>query len=194
MSAHAVRSCEPGDVAACLAISNRAAAETAANFALEPEPLDLWQAEHAATRGTHPWFVAEADGRVVGFARASRWKGRCAYAWAVETTVYVDPAHHGRGIGRALYGALFDALRRQGYHRAIAGITLPNDASVALHEAFGMRQVACFEAIGWKFGRWHDVGYWMADLQPPGTPPQDLRAFDAGNARGSRIADGDHRS
>ena len=110
----AIRLARESDLPEMLAISNRAAAETTANFAIEPEPLEAWQLEH-----------------------------------------------HRRGLGRALYRRLFGTLEAQGYRSALAGITQPNDASVKLHESFGMRRVALFEGIGWKFGRWHDVGYWQ---------------------------------
>lgn len=159
------------DLPAILAISNRAAATTAANFAVEPETLASWQESWRATRGRHPCLVAtDAAGAVVGFAKSSPWKGRCAYEWAAEVTVYVEPEHHRRGAGRALYAALLPMLEERGFRTLLAGITLPNDASVRLHEAFGFRQVATFERIGWKFGRWHTVGYWQhwfGGAEPP---------------------------
>ena len=173
--APSIRLARPNDLPSVLSISNDAAKETAANFAVEPEPLSEWQASFAQTHATHPWLVADDGQGVVGFAKATPWKGRCAYQYAVEVTVYVRPDSHGRGIGRALYSRLFELLRAQGYHTAIAGITLPNPASVRLHEAFGMRRVATFERIGWKFGRWHDVGYWQVELSDPAAGRPALR-------------------
>lgn len=160
-----IRLAAPADLPAILAISNEAAATTAANFAVDPEPLREWEASYAATARTHPWLVADDHGTVVGFAKASPWSGRCAYNYSVEITVYVDPRHHRCGIGHALYTRLFEILTLQGYQSALAGITLPNDASVRLHEAFGMEHVATFARVGWKFGAWHDVGYWQSQLQ-----------------------------
>jgi phosphinothricin acetyltransferase len=154
------------DLPAILANSNWAAEHTAANFAVEPETLQSWRESWEATRRTHPWFVAvDSSGAVLGFSKASPWKGRCAYHWAVETSVYVRHDHHGCRIGHALYRALLSTLAAQGYHVALGGITLPNPASVRLHESFGFRRVAVLERIGWKFGRWHDVGYWELILR-----------------------------
>lgn len=179
-SGFTVRRATEADLPAILAISNRAAAMTAANFAIEPEPLADWRAAFVATAASHPWLVAvdDAEGSVVGFAKASPWKGRCAYAHAAETTVYVAPEHHRRGIGRALYGRLIAQCDAIGFRALVGGITLPNEASVALHEAFGFRRIGCFERIGFKHGRWHDVGYWMRHHGEPDDPPAPPRSVD----------------
>ena len=170
-----VRRARAGDLPVILAISNDAAERSTANFAVEPESLADWRASFATTQDAYPWLVAEHDGRVIGFAKASPWKGRCAYAYSAEISVYIEPGHQGRGAGRALYEVLFDALERQGYQTLLAGITQPNVASVRLHESFGMTRAAVFHAVGWKFDAWHDVGYWERRLQPAGKPPRDLR-------------------
>jgi phosphinothricin acetyltransferase len=171
------------DVPEILAISNRAALETAANFAIEPESLVSWRESYAATHDRYPWVVAagaspedRADGsQVVGFAKASPWKGRCAYDHACEITIYVTPSHHGRGLGRAIYERLFATLRAQGFHAVLASIALPNPVSVRLHEAFGLRHAGTLARIGWKFGRWHDVGLWQGFLAEPDAPAQALK-------------------
>ena len=165
------------DVPGILAISNWAAVHTAANFAIEPEPLEAWEAMFTEEADRFPWFVArDEDGTVGGFARAAPWKGRCAYEFACEISVYVDPAHHRQGLGRRLYEVLLRTLARQGYRRVLAGIALPNDASVRLHEAFGLEQVAQLRRVGWKFGQWHDVGYWEGDLGAHSDdPPTPIR-------------------
>jgi L-amino acid N-acyltransferase YncA len=111
-----------------------------------------------------PWLVAEQDNRVVGYAYAAPWKRRAAYRFSVEITVYLDPNHLGRRLGTRLYNELFAILRKTQAHAVIGGIALPNDASVALHEKFGMRKVAVFEEVGFKFNRWIDVGYWESTL------------------------------
>ncbi len=108
-----------------------------------------------------PWLAVDADGAVAGYAYASRWKGRCAYRYSVESTIYLDPAHTGRGLGRPLYAALLDAIRDTGMHAVIGGISLPNAASIGLHEALGFRAVGRFAEVGYKFDRWIDVGYWQ---------------------------------
>jgi phosphinothricin acetyltransferase len=166
-----LRLARPDDLPAILEISNWAAQNTAANFAVEPETLESWQRDWHETHERFPWLIATDDaGAVTGFAKASPWKGRCAYNWSAEVTVYVRPQDHGRGIGRALYGRLIPTLEAQGYRTLLAGITLPNPASVRLHESFGFKQVAAFEQVGFKFDRWHTVGYWelvLGDASPP---------------------------
>jgi phosphinothricin acetyltransferase len=107
-----------------------------------------------------PWLVAEEAGDVIGFAYAHKWKVRAAYRFAVETTIYLDHRKTGRGLGPQLYDGLFRPLRTKRVHAVIGGIALPNDASVALHEGLGFSKVAHFKEVGFKFGRWVDVGYW----------------------------------
>ena len=161
------------DIPAILDISNWAAINTPSNFALEPETLVSWVESWSETHEMYPWVVGEAEtGDIIGFAKASPWKGRCAYDWSVEVTVYVHSEHHGKGIGKALYAKLFPILKAQGYHSLLGGITQPNEASVRLHESFGMKRVAMFETIGWKFNKWHDVGYWQLIMQDVNAPPQ----------------------
>lgn len=111
-----------------------------------------------------PWVVAERGGQVVGYAYASKWKGRCAYRFSVESTVYVAPGLGGQKIGTQLYAALLPQLKHKGLHAVIGGIALPNAGSIALHEKFGMTQVAHFKEVGFKFGQWIDVGYWQGLL------------------------------
>jgi len=107
-----------------------------------------------------PWLVLEQDNEVVGYAYASKWKGRYAYRFSVETTVYLAPGLGGRGLGSKLYEVLLTQLREKGFHAAIGGIALPNPQSVALHEKFGMTKVAHFKEVGFKLRQWLDVGYW----------------------------------
>ncbi len=118
-----------------------------------------------------PWLVLEEDGRVLGYAYASRHHERAAYRWSVDASVYVRETGRRSGVGRALYGSLFALLVRQGFHAVHAGITVPNAASVGLHEALGFRPVALFPRVGFKQGRWHDVGYWQLELRPRVDPP-----------------------
>jgi len=97
---------------------------------------------------------------VLGYAYASKWKSRCAYRYAVESSIYLAPDATGRGLGTRLYVALIDALRAKSVHTIIGGIALPNPASVALSEKLGFRKIGQFEQVGWKFEKWIDVGYW----------------------------------
>ena len=171
-----IRLVHRNDVAAILAISNYYAATTPANFAKEPENLESWLDSFDTTHEYHPWLVAESDDGIIGFTKASPWKGRCAYQYAVEATVYVMPDYFRRGIGHQLYQTLLVYLRQQGYATVIGGITQPNPASVKLHESLGFSRVALFEKIGWKFDRWHDVGYWQLQLRDDSlSPPKAIR-------------------
>lgn len=108
-----------------------------------------------------PWLVAVEDDAVVGYAYATKWKERSAYRFSVEVSVYLSHQMQGRGLGAKLYEAIFSRLKEGGINAVIGGITLPNPASVALHEKMGMRKVAYFEKVGFKFNQWHDVGYWQ---------------------------------
>jgi phosphinothricin acetyltransferase len=111
-----------------------------------------------------PWFVAEQNGKILGYCYASKWKGRCAYRFSAEVTVYVNPEQVGKGIGFALYSKLLPALKDHGIHVAIGGIALPNEVSIKLHEKLGFLKVAQFAEVGFKFNRWIDVGYWQRIL------------------------------
>jgi len=117
-----------------------------------------------------PWLVFEQDGVILGYAYASPWKGRCAYRYSVETSVYLAQDAYGKGIGGQLYEVLLERMRGLGLHSAIAGITLPNEASVALHEKMGFKKVAHFEQVGYKMDRWIDVGYWQLLLKGATSP------------------------
>jgi L-amino acid N-acyltransferase YncA len=124
--------------------------------------------------GLYPWFVAESDEqRPFGFAYAARFRPRPAYHYAVETSVYLDPSDQGRGTGRLLYSALLETLEKQRFAQAIAAITLPNDASVKLHEALGFVSAGAYRQIGYKGGRWLDVGLWQRALAPATNPPTE---------------------
>ena len=111
-----------------------------------------------------PWLVAEEEGSVLGYAYASEWKGRCAYRFSVEATVYLSPDVASRGWGTKLYTALLDELKRCSIHVVLGGIALPNPASIALHEKLGFEKVAHFTEVGFKFNEWVDVGYWQVKL------------------------------
>lgn len=170
-----VRLATANDIPAVLAISNWAAEHTPANFAIQPESLDDWLDSFKQTSRMFPWLVADEAADIVGFAKASPHRGRCAYAWTAEVSVYVHPDHHGRGVGRSLYRELISLLERQGYVTLLAGITAPNPASEALHRSFGFRKVGSLERVGWKFNRWHDVGWWELFLRPADQPPGTIR-------------------
>ena len=125
--------------------------------------------------GFHPWFVAEEEGTVLGYAASSPFRTRPAYRWTVEIGVYLAPEAYGRGVGRALLSALLGLLERQGYVAAIGAIALPNEPSVALHEKLGFTYAGAYRQVGFKMGEWLDVGLWQKDLAPrAGTPAEPL--------------------
>jgi L-amino acid N-acyltransferase YncA len=125
---------------------------------------------------SHAWLVAEREGRVVGYAYATAFNERPAYRWSASVSVYVAEEARGSGVGRALYEALFDRLRERGFRMACAGITLPNEASVGLHESLGFEQTGLNHEIGWKRGAWRDVGWFQLELSPAGEgPPPEPR-------------------
>jgi phosphinothricin acetyltransferase len=131
------------------------------------------------TLDTHPWLVADCGRQIVGYTYAGKHRDRPAYRWTVDTTVYVDTTAHQRGIGRALYTALLACLRQQGFRSAFAEIVLPNARSVKLHEALGFKAIGIHKDIGFKLGRWHDIGYWHMGLAEPTPSPRDPVPFAA---------------
>jgi phosphinothricin acetyltransferase len=128
--------------------------------------------------GFHPWFVAEEQGEVRGFASSAPFRSRRAYRWTVETSIYLAANARGRGLGRQLLSVLLEALERQGYVAAIGGIALPNPASVALHERLGFASAGIYRGVGFKMGRWLDVGFWEKDLAPRTARPSEPIAVD----------------
>lgn len=160
-----IREATPADAAAIAEIYNHYILHTIVTFEEEPIPASEIASRIDEVHASKlPWIVALRDGRVVGYAYASKWKGRCAYRYSTEVTVYLHHEQGGRGIGTELYGALFPMLKERNLHAAMGGISLPNAASVALHEKFGMEKVAHFKEVGYKFGEWIDVGYWARIL------------------------------
>ncbi len=127
-----------------------------------------------AQRESHPWLVFEEDGDVVAYAYASEHRTRRAYRWCVEVSAYAHERARRRGIGRALYACLLELLRRQGYANAYAGITLPNPASLGLHEAMGFCMVGVYPKIGFKQGQWHDVAWLQLRLRDDSVPAEPL--------------------
>jgi phosphinothricin acetyltransferase len=154
------------DGAACAAVYAPYVRDTVISLEETPPDAAEMTARIERIERTHPYLVAEEAGRVVGFAYGSIHRERAAYRWAADVSVYIDRECHRRGIGRALYEALFALLRAQNLLIACAGITLPNDASVAIHEAFGFVPVGVYRNIGFKFGAWRDVGWWQLELSP----------------------------
>jgi len=122
------------------------------------------------TLAQYPYLVCDIDGRIAGYCYASAFRPREAYQWTTETTVYVHPEFHRRGIASALYTALLEVLRGQGYLNAVGVIALPNEASVSLHENFGFEPIGVFKNMGYKRNGWRDTGWWQLELNP--MPPE----------------------
>jgi phosphinothricin acetyltransferase len=164
-----IRPADPAhDAAACAAIYAPSVESTPISFEIVPPDAAEFARRIEKYATTHQFLVAERDGEVVGYAYGCRWAERAAYDWSVEVSVYVDAGHHGEGLGRALYTELFARLRGQGFRVAVAGVTLPNPASIGLHESMGFEPIGALRDIGWKAGGWHDVGYWQMYLQELG--------------------------
>jgi L-amino acid N-acyltransferase YncA len=169
-----VRLADPArDAAAVAAIYRPAVEESLASFEEVSPGAEEMAGRISTTLERTPWLVAEERGRVIGYAYAGPHRERAGYRWSVNISVYVAPRSQGRGVGRRLYDELLTVLRRQGFVNAYAGITLPNEASVALHTAIGMRRVGVYERVGFKDGAWHDVAWFQLRLADPvGTPPE----------------------
>ncbi len=157
-----IRHAETDDCAALARIYNHYVANTTITFEeLAVTADDMAARVSEAASSSLPFLVALSDDEVVGLAFATKWKGRCAYRFTAEISVYVDVARRGQGVGSRLYDSLFPLLQARGVHVVIGGIALPNEESVRLHQKFGLKKVAHFSEVGFKFGRWIDVGYWQ---------------------------------
>jgi phosphinothricin acetyltransferase len=172
-----VRIARLDDAGAIAAIYAPIVEHTVISFELEPPSAEEMARRMRATLETHPWLVSEAGGEIEGYAYGSVFRARAAYRWSVETTVYVRDDCRRRGVARRLYGSLLATLGAQGFVGAFGGVTLPNAASVGLHESLGYRAVGVFPAAGWKFGAWHDVGFWHRTIGERPAHPAPPRSF-----------------
>ncbi|MDP1027341.1 N-acetyltransferase family protein [Sphingomonas sp. KR1UV-12] len=176
----AIRAAAPQDAAAIAAIYAPHVLVGTASFEEQAPDGRAMARRMAASEGLYPWLVAtqgEDAGGVIAYAYASAFHARTAYRWTVETTVYVADAAQRRGAGRLVYKALVDTLSTQGFTQAVARIALPNEGSIALHEAVGFRRAGVQREVGYKFGQWIDVGLWQRELAEPSTPPAEPRPF-----------------
>ena len=151
--------------------------QSAISFELVSPTVDDMQERIRKTLEHFPWVVCEHQGQIQGYAYASAHRSRAAYQWSVDVSVYVHAQARRSGVGRAVYSSLFKLLELQGVYNAYAGITLPNPASVGLHESLGFQPVGIYRAVGYKLGAWHDVGWWQLALRQhsaPAAPPAVL--------------------
>ncbi len=170
-----IRDATPEDAAACAAIYAPYVRDTAITFESTPPPPAEMARRIAAAQRAHAWVVLDEGGRVVGYAYGGPYKDRAAYQWSCEVSVYVKLSRRRSGAGRALYEALFARLAERGYRMLVAGMTLPNDASVGLHRAMGFEPVGTYRRIGWKGDAWHDVAWAQRPLVIADGPPCELR-------------------
>ncbi len=168
-----VRDASERDAEACAAIYAPYVTDTAITFESDP-PLPAEMAQRIATAlRAHAWVVLGNEGRVVGYAYGGPFKSRAAYRWACEVSVYLERGRRRTGGGRALYDALFARLAQRGFRTAVAGMTLPNDASVGLHRAMGFEPVGTYRRIGWKHDTWHDVAWAQRTIATGQDPPSE---------------------
>jgi L-amino acid N-acyltransferase YncA len=170
-----VRDASAADAEACAAIYTPYVTGTSITFELDPPTVDEMAERITKAQSTHAWLVLEDDGQVVGYAYGGPMKPRPAYRWSCEVSVYVAPSHHRTGAGRTLYNALFDRLSERGFRTAVAGVTLPNAASEALHKSLGFEPIGTYRNIGWKLDAWHDVAWSQRPLAELPDPPEEPR-------------------
>jgi phosphinothricin acetyltransferase len=178
---HKIRLVTPADAPAILEIYAPYVENTVITFeTITPTVAEMEQRINNVSR-QFPWLVWEENNTILGYVYACTHRQRIAYQWSVELAVYIREGHHGKGIGKALYQKLFALLRSLGYYNAYAGVSLPNAGSVALHESMGMKPLAVYHKIGYKLGRWVDVGWWEIELLPKveGQAPKDPLPFNA---------------
>lgn len=160
------------DAAGVAAVYAPVVETTAISFEYEAPSVDEMRRRMEQTSSSHPWLIAD-DGSVAGYAYAAPYAARDAYRWSVAVSVYLPAERRGQGVGRRLYRSLLGLLELQGYRQAFAGIALPNEASVGLHEAMGFTLVGVAPRVGYKLGAWHDVGQWQRALANSDGPPPE---------------------
>ena len=168
-----IRFVEPADAARIAAIYGPMVESTAVSFEAVPPDAHEVGRRIEQTVQSYPWLVCDVDGEVAGYAYATQHRVRAAYRWSVDTSVYVDERFRRQGVGRGLYASVTAILGAQGYYNAYAGITLPNAASVALHESAGFMLLCVYPRVGYKCGAWHDVGWWQLSLAPHQQSPSE---------------------
>ena len=161
-----IRDAKPEDANAILEIYGPIVRDTPISFELDVPTEEEMKSRISAILNSHAWLVADTGNSLLGYAYASTFRPRKAYRFSAEVTVYVQETSHRSGIGQSLYTSLFSRLADRGFRTALAGICLPNDASIALHKNLGFQSVGTFRDVGYKFEKWHDVEWWQKPLNP----------------------------
>jgi phosphinothricin acetyltransferase len=159
-----IRPVQLSDAEPISSIYNEYVANSRSTFEENPVTVDEMNARIQKITKNYPWLVYEMDGKVIGYTYATKWKERSAYRYTVETGIYLDSNHLGKGVGSSLKGAMINELREKSFHSVISGIALPNPASIAMCEKFGFEKIAHFKEVGFKLNKWVDVGYWQLIL------------------------------
>ena len=179
-----IRIAAPSDAEAVAAIYAPIVRDTTISFELESPSVDEMRARIVSTLQKLPWLVSlDEHGLVDGYVYAGKHRERAAYQWSVDVTAYVREDARGQGVGKRLHGRLFDELVQLGYFQAFAGIALPNEASVALHESLGFVPLGVYRKVGFKHGAWRDVGWWQKELRLPNSEPSEPASFSADQPR-----------
>jgi phosphinothricin acetyltransferase len=161
-----VRKADLEDASAIAEICNYYINTSHATFELDPiDTTEMQRRMEEGWKAGYPFLVYENSGEVIGYAYGRQFRPRRAYLHSIEISVYIREGHHGKSIGTHLYEQLFKEIAKGDFHTIIAGISLPNDPSIRLHEKFGFSKVAHFKEVGYKFNRWIDVGYWQKELR-----------------------------
>ena len=168
-----IRLASAQDTGQIQAIYSPIVSQTAISFETEPPTVDEMQRRIKNTLENLPWLVCAQGEKILGYAYAGQHRARAAYRWSVDVSVYIHPQARRRGIGHGLYCSLFKILTLQGFYNAYAGIALPNPASVGLHESLGFKPIGIYNAVGYKLGAWHDVGWWHLPLRSKSIPPDE---------------------
>jgi L-amino acid N-acyltransferase YncA len=167
----AIRLATSADAAAILAIYAPYIRDTSLTFETEVPTLEVFTERIESYLQNWPWLVCEADGRIAGYAYAARYRERVAYQWCTESSIYMHDDFMRAGMGKVLYKTLFDILKIQGFNNVYAVINLPNEKSVAFHERCGFEYFATYEKVGWKLGKWKNVGWWKLQVNEYGDDP-----------------------
>lgn len=172
-----IRLATPDDAASILAIYAPYIETTSFTFETETPTVDQFAKRISNYLENWPWLVCEIDGKIAGYAYGTLYRERTAYQWCTESSVYIHDDYLKMGIAKALYGALFEILKRQGFRNIYAVINLPNDRSVAFHESLGFKHFADYEQVGYKLGKWKTVGWWRLVINDFGLEPEPPTMF-----------------